>query len=114
MEKNLTPQAVETCHQILHWLIPQLDKFPRSRRFTLGDRLELRLLRVLELLVAAAYSPEKTRLLQQVNRDLEVSRHLWRLCHELEVINTRRYEHGSGLLLDLGRQVGGWLKSRPA
>jgi hypothetical protein len=36
------PQAVQTCHEVLLWLIPQLDKFPRSRRFTLGDRLEMR------------------------------------------------------------------------
>jgi hypothetical protein len=34
------PQAVQSCHELLLWLIPQLDKFPRSRRFTLGERLE--------------------------------------------------------------------------
>ena len=33
------PQAVQSCHELLLWLIPQLDKFPRSRRFTLGERL---------------------------------------------------------------------------
>ena len=30
------PQAVQSCHELLLWLIPQLDKFPRSRRFTFG------------------------------------------------------------------------------
>ncbi len=25
------PQAVQTCHELLLWLIPQLDKFPRVR-----------------------------------------------------------------------------------
>lgn len=112
MQASKTPQAVESCHQILQWLIPQLDNFPRSRRFTLGERIESRLLNVLEALVSAAYLRDKVPLLQQANRDLEVLRHLWRLCHELEVINARRYEHGSRLLLDLGRQVGGWLKSK--
>jgi len=29
------PQAVQSCHELLLWLIPQLDKFPRARRFTL-------------------------------------------------------------------------------
>jgi hypothetical protein len=23
------PQAVQSCHELLLWLIPQLDKFPR-------------------------------------------------------------------------------------
>lgn len=27
-------QAVQTCHELLLWLIPQLDKFPRVRRFS--------------------------------------------------------------------------------
>ena len=30
------PKVVEDCHLLLRWLIPQLDKFPRARRFTLG------------------------------------------------------------------------------
>ena len=56
---DATPQAVQACHELLVWLIPQLDKFPRARRFTLGDRLEGALLEVLELLVDAAYSRSK-------------------------------------------------------
>ena len=38
--RDTTPQAVQACHELLLWLIPQLDKFPRVRRFTLGERLE--------------------------------------------------------------------------
>ncbi|MBI3576327.1 MAG: hypothetical protein HY083_11855 [Gammaproteobacteria bacterium] len=48
------PQAVQLCHELLLWLIPHLDKFPRTRRFTLGERLESGLLVVLEHLVEAA------------------------------------------------------------
>ena len=53
-----TPQAVQACHDLLVWLIPLLDRFPKNRRFTLGERLETGLLKVLELLVAAAYSKD--------------------------------------------------------
>jgi hypothetical protein len=111
--KDTTPQAVQSCHELLLWLIPQLDKFPRSRRFTLGERLEGGLLETLELLVEAAYSGRSTKkaALQRANLRLEVMRHLWRLCQELQVIPTRRYEHGARLMDDLGRQIGGWLRS---
>jgi hypothetical protein len=37
---------------------------------------------------------------------------LWRLCHELQVISTKRYEHGARLLEDLGRQIGGWMRAQ--
>jgi len=40
MPPATVPQAVQSCHELLLWLIPQLDKFPRSRRFTLGERIE--------------------------------------------------------------------------
>jgi len=54
--KENTAQAVESCHDVLLWLIPQLDKFPRNRRFTLGDKIEQNLLDVLGLLVEASYT----------------------------------------------------------
>ena len=80
MSAPKVPQAVQVCHELLLWLIPLLDKFPKNRRFTLGERLESGLLKVLELLVAAAYSKDKVALLNQANRQLAVCRHLWRLC----------------------------------
>ena len=107
-----TAQAVQDCHELLRWFIPQLDKFPRQRRFTLGERIERGLLEVLEGLIDAAYRRDKAAVLTQVNRRLEVVRHLWRLAYELQVVPIRQYEHGARLFDDLGRQVGGWLRSR--
>jgi hypothetical protein len=109
-----TPQAVQACHELIRWIIPQIDKFPRLRRFTLGERLERVLLEVLEHLLEAAYTRTKQPPLQRANLRLEVARHLWRLAHELEAISTRAYAHGAGLMDDLGRQVGGWLRTSRA
>lgn len=111
---DTTPQAVQACHDLLLWLIPQLDKFPRLRRFTLGERLETRLLTVLERLIEAAYSKQKKESLARANLDLNTARHLWRLAYELKVISTRRYEYGARLMDDIGRQVGGWLRAASA
>lgn len=41
MAAPTVPQAVQSCHELLLWLIPQLDKFPRQRRYTLGERIEM-------------------------------------------------------------------------
>lgn len=105
------PRAVQACHELLAWLIPLLDQFPRVRRFTLGERLETGLLAVLEDLVEAAYNRDRRPALLRANRRLAVCRHLWRLALELKVITLKRYEHGARLMEDLGRQVGGWLKA---
>jgi len=108
---NSVPHAVQSCHDLLLWLIPHLDKFPRLRRFTLGERLETQLLMVLEFLVEAAYSRQKNIPLAQANLKLETCRHLWRLAFELKVIPVKRYEYGARLMNELGKEIGGWLKS---
>ncbi len=85
--KDTTPQAVLACHELLKWLIPHLDKFPRVRRFTLGERLESVMLEVLEATVESAYTRNKQASLQRANLRLEVARHLWRLSHEFQAIS---------------------------
>lgn len=105
-----TPKAIEDCRELLLWMIPHLDKLPKNRRYTLGEKLENRILTVLESLVAAAYTANKRQFLTQANRDLEVCRHLWRLCHDFRTVSTSSYEYGGKLMFGLGRQIGGWLK----
>jgi hypothetical protein len=111
---DTTPQAVQAAHEILLWMIPQLDKFPRVRRYTLGERLESVLLEVLELTVEAAFAHHKRAALERANLRLETARHLWRLAFELEAVAGKSYEHGARLMDELGRQLGGWLKSAAA
>ena len=93
------PQVIDDCHELLKWLIPLLDKFPRSRRFTLDERLESGLLAVLEVCIDAAYSKHKRTQLSAANR---------RLAYELQVISRKRYFHGSQRLVDIGTQIGAW------
>lgn len=105
------PKAVQDCHELLIWLIPQLDKFPRARRFTLGDRIEQRLLELLEDLVEATWSRRKLEALTRANRRLEVMRHLWRAAFELKITSMRQYEYGLRKMDGIGRQIGGWVKA---
>ena len=103
---NGSPKAVQDCRDLLLWIIPHIDKLPRNRRYTLGEKLENRIIAVLESLVAAAYAKQKKQVLSQANIDLEVSRHLWRLCYDFRAVSIGSYQHGSTLLFELGKQVG--------
>ena len=106
MTKDTTPQAVQHCHQLILWIIPQLDKFPKNRRYTLGDKIEQGLLSVLTLLIEATYSQRgKVNMLAKANTQLTVLRHLWRLAFELHIIAQKQYAHGGKLLVDLGKQI---------
>ncbi len=111
MPSKTLPKAVQDCHNLIIWLVPLLDQFPRNRRFTLGERLESGLLEILECLVEAAYARKKDQILSRANLRIAIVLHLWRMAFELKVISSKRYAHGAGLLEQLGKQTGGWLKS---
>jgi hypothetical protein len=107
-----TPQAIQCCHELHKWMIPQLDKFPRNRRFTLGEKIELQMLEVMSLLIEAQYASRgKGRILNDINIKLTLIRHLWRLAFELKVTAQKTYRYGSQLLVELGKQIGGWQKA---
>ena len=62
-----TGAAVEAHFQFLMWLVPAVEKFPRTQKFLLGDRIQTTALDVLECLIEAttratakAISPAQT------------------------------------------------------
>lgn len=102
--------AVSRMYELLKWLLPRIDNFPRSRRFTLGDRIENTATEILMALVEAQYTRERKALLESANRDIAKLRFLLRMCLDTGIWSTGQYEHASVYLVDVGRQVGGWSK----
>ena len=109
-----TGPALEAMYQFLLWLIPTIDKFPRSQKFVLGDRIEAAALDVLDALIAATYTRGRDAMLTNANLGLERLRVFMRLSRELRLIDGRRYEHAARGLDDVGRLVGGWIKAQHA
>ena len=107
---NTLPSAVTKAYDILLWMINHVGKFPRSHRFVLGERIETRLLTILELLVRAAYSRRKKEFLDQANVELQVLRLLVRLGKDLGFTSEKQYEHITRELMNLGQQIGGWVR----
>jgi len=101
---------IRAYYEYLAWLLPAIAKYPRGHRFTLGERTELRLLELLELLIQAKYSRRKRALLERANLELEVLRFLLRLAKDLNCLSLKAYGRSAQSLIDIGRQLGGWLK----
>lgn len=72
--------ALEAMMQFLQWLIPTLDKLPRSQKFLLGDRMQGTALDVLERLIEATYSKAREQHLGAANLGIEKLRFLFRIC----------------------------------
>ena len=69
---------MEAHYQFLIWLMPTVEKFPRSHKFTIGDRIEVAALDVLEALIEATYTRDRLQHLRQANLGIEKLRFLLR------------------------------------
>jgi len=102
--------AITKLYDFLLWIIPKLEKFPRSQKFLIADRIEASLLDVLALLIEAAYSKNKSTLLRSANLKLEQLRYLIRLSKDLNLLSLKNYEFCARSINAIGTSVGGWLK----
>ncbi len=106
--------VLEKSYQFLLWLVPLLDNFPNSQKFLLGDRIQGLCTDILEGLVEATYSKNALPHLAATNIRLEKLRFLFRLTHELKLLDARRYEFAARAIDEIGRLVGGWIKASRA
>lgn len=109
-----TGPALEKAYQFVLWLIPAVEKFPRSQKFLLGDRIQSAALDVVTGLVEATYSRNRLPILRTVNLKLETLRVLLRLTTDLKLLDLRRYEYAARSIDEIGRLVGGWMKASDA
>jgi hypothetical protein len=73
----------------------------------LGERIEHNLYGLLESLIQAKYTRERTTLLEQANLNLEILRFLVWLAKDLQCLRSNRYEIASQRIDEIGRLVGG-------
>ena len=102
--------AITKLYDYLLWIVPKLDKFPRSQKFVFGDRIETQALDILDLLIEAAYSRSKTAILRSANLKLEQLRYLVRLAKDLKLLSLKSYEFSARAIDGIGTSIGGWLR----
>ena len=105
------PGVITALHDLLKWYMETTLRFPKSYRVTLGDRIDEHLLDMLETAVRARYARDKRKLLHDLNMQVEILRHLTRVAVGLSILQPKQYEFVARCTEDVGRQVGGWLRS---
>ena len=103
-------------YRFLLWLVPTIEGFPRSQKFIHARRPDSVdcTVAVLEALIEATNSRSRDRQLSEANLGLEKLRVLFRIAKDLRHLDARRYEHAARTLDEVGRMVGGWIKTNCA
>ena len=116
--RSSSPIFVRT-YDLVKWLIQSTAKFPRSQRFVLARTVQWTALQCQERLIEAGMLEKRdpaTALdrLEQADLLLVKLRFYLRLSHDLTLLSDGQYAHVAGMVDEVGRLLGGWLKkARP-
>ena len=89
-----------------------LRNMPKSERFTLGAEIRDSIWQGVRLLVRATHARNKTHLLLDLDTEIKTIQAMIRTGHGLKIIDDKKYQVMSGLLTEIGKMTGGWIKSQ--
>ncbi len=100
-------------YDLLHWLIPVTVKFPRTHRFVMAENIQRVVFDFQECIVDAAHGQKVSSSLKKADAALSKLRIYLRLCIDLQLLSTGQYAHVGKIIDEIGRLLGGWIKSLP-
>lgn len=103
-------------YDLLTWLLPQCDRFPKSQRFVVTQRLQGAALDFQESLFEAnaRNGDQRLRHLQAADAQLDKLRLYLRLARQWDWLSSGQYEHASRLVAGVGKLLGGWIRQTRA
>lgn len=97
-------------YEFIRWLHTLLNKFPKSEKYTMAQKIENTSLNFLESIIQSNNDFDKKQSLQKAIIELDKLRIFFRLSKDLQFISFDKYEYGSKLINEMGRMLGGWYK----
>jgi phosphoserine phosphatase len=97
---------------LLEWLLPKSERFPRAYRSTVTQRLMDAALDLQESLASAEAWHGRMRVsaLREADAALARLRIYLRLAHRWRWLSDGQYAHAGGMVGEIGRLLGGWLR----
>ncbi len=93
------------------YLFPIVDRFPKFEKFALCTHIKSCLLDIGRLIIRANKSRDKRPILYEIDVKIEEAKFLLRLAHDRKYLSHKSYEHSGLLVAEIGRLLGGWIKS---
>ena len=97
--------------EMLEWLLKHTRKFPKDQRFVMAKRLEDAALGLYDELLRAASNGAVQPSLREADFHLARLKAYNRLSERLGLHTMKQYEFLAGLLDEIGKLLGGWIRS---
>jgi hypothetical protein len=87
-------------YDLVKWIYPTIDSFPRKQRLILSQRIEVTSIRILELVIDFNDCATETNR-KKILHELQKLQILLRICKDLSYLSFKRYEYSSSLLNEI-------------
>ena len=95
-------QVQQKVYDMILYAYPALEQMPKSQKFSLAQDIKKCMDKILRLVITANKKYTKKTTLQEL--DIEVAA-------DLTYLPLKKYEVWSGQLVEIGKMVGGWIRS---
>ena len=89
-----------------------LPNFPKSSKYTLGEKIDRLFIEVLEFIFATTYlqASKKLECANRASIKLDSLKFFLRIAWEIRALNNKRYILISEKLDEIGKMLGGWIR----
>lgn len=104
-------QILQKTYDMILYSQSPLNQFPKFEKHVLAAEIRKTMNNLLSLIITANKKYYKKTTLQEIDVELEKLRTFIRLSKDLKYIDIKKYEIWSRYLTEIGKMLGGWIKS---
>jgi hypothetical protein len=104
---------IHKTYQFYLRLYNTIGAIPKKDRFTIGAKCENNALNILEMLYEAnsKYGQNRLIVLQSIDTKLKILQTLVKALFDIKAIDDKKFLRLSELLIEIGKMLGGWIKT---
>ena len=92
-------------------LTQSITAFPKTKRYTLGQKLDNITLGIFELLISVPNTNNKTETLYKISNKVDLLKILLRLAKDTQGLTNKNYLELQEMLQEIGKMLGGWIRA---
>ena len=99
-------------YDMILYAYPALEQMPKAQKFSLAQDMKHSMDRIMRLTITANKKYTKKTTLQELDVEVAALKVYLRVAYDLRYLPPKKYEVWSGQLVEIGKMVGGWIKSQ--
>ena len=88
-----------------------ISAFPKTKRYSLGQKLDSLTLKILELLLSVPAKKDKIPTLGKISVKLDLLKILVRIAKDTQALTNKNYLGLQTRLNEIGKMLGGWIRA---